>query len=64
MQNIIDTEFRNVTVLAIMHRLEHVESYDKVAVLHDGRIVEYDHTARLLSTESALARLCEASTRS
>jgi ABC-type multidrug transport system fused ATPase/permease subunit len=57
MQNIIDTTFNDCTVLAVMHRLTHITRYDKVAVLDDGHLVEFDAPATLLSQDSRFARL-------
>jgi ATP-binding cassette subfamily C (CFTR/MRP) protein 1 len=57
MQDIIDTTFKDCTVLAIMHRLTHITRYDKVALLDDGHLVEFDTPGRLLSRESRFARL-------
>jgi len=57
MQDIIDTTFKDCTVLAVMHRLTHITRYDKVALLDEGRLVEFDTPERLLSRESRFARL-------
>ncbi|KAI0126998.1 ABC transporter [Xylariales sp. AK1849] len=61
MQDIIDTIFRDCTVLAVMHRLTHVTRYDKVALLDDGHLVEFDAPEILLSQESRFARLYQTS---
>ena len=42
MQDIIDTTFKDCTVLAVMHRLTHITRYDKVALLDNGHLVEFD----------------------
>ena len=57
MQEIIDTEFEHTTVLAIMHRLEHVTKYDKVALLDGGDLVEFDEPSKLMAEESRFAEL-------
>jgi ABC-type multidrug transport system fused ATPase/permease subunit len=54
MQDIIDTEFRDVTVLAIMHRLKYVTRYDKVALLDGGELVEFDGPRTLLSRDGSM----------
>jgi len=41
MNNIIDTEYKNYTVSAVIHRLDHIQNYDKVALLDSGILVEY-----------------------
>ncbi|PTB72853.1 P-loop containing nucleoside triphosphate hydrolase protein [Trichoderma longibrachiatum ATCC 18648] len=59
MQEIIDTDFKaaGCTVLAVMHRLEHIRRYDKVALLDDGKLLEYGDPKELLAGETELARL-------
>jgi ATP-binding cassette subfamily C (CFTR/MRP) protein 1 len=42
MQKIIDRHFAAHTVLSVMHRLEHVHSYDKVFLMDAGEVVEFD----------------------
>lgn len=59
MQDIIDTEFKDTTVLAVMHRLNHVKKYDRVAVLDQGRLVEYGEPGRLTVQESCFAKLLD-----
>ena len=60
MQNIIDTEFKDHTVLAVMHRLGFVDRYDKVLMLDAGRMVEFDSPRALLERPSAFLKLFEA----
>lgn len=57
MQDIIDTVFKECTVLAVMHRLEHIRRYDRVALFGDGKLLEYDDPATLLSGDTNLAKL-------
>ena len=57
MQEIIDSEFRDCTVLAVMHRLSHVSHYDKVALLDNGTLLEYDQPSSLLAKDSRFADL-------
>ncbi|ETS75107.1 hypothetical protein PFICI_13591 [Pestalotiopsis fici W106-1] len=57
MQDIIDTVFRDCTVLAVMHRLTHIGRYDKVALLDSGHLMEFDSPASLLSQDSHFASL-------
>lgn len=56
-QDIIDTEFQDCTILAVMHRLDHISRYDMIAFLQDGRLVEYDQPGVLLEQESRFAQL-------
>jgi ATP-binding cassette, subfamily C (CFTR/MRP), member 1 len=57
MQQIIDVEFKHCTVIAIMHRLKHISKYDKVALLDNGFLVEYDNPSVLLAKDSSFANL-------
>jgi ATP-binding cassette, subfamily C (CFTR/MRP), member 1 len=57
MQGIVDTEFKHCTVLAVMHRLKHVDKYDKVALMHEGQLIEYDDPALLLAGETKFSDL-------
>ena len=57
MQCIIDTAFAFHTVLSVMHRFEHVLKYDKVALLHDGELIEFEEPKALLARNSRFAAL-------
>lgn len=57
MQEIVDTDFKDCTVVAVMHRLDFVERYGKVALLDNGHLVEYDTPAALLARPSRFAAL-------
>lgn len=57
MQRLIKEEFKDSTVLAIIHRLKHIESYDQVAVFSEGRLIESGSPKELLGMKSQLATL-------
>jgi len=57
MQEIIDTEFKHCTVVAVMHRLDFIDRYDKVAVMGEGHLLEYDDPASLLAGQTRFAAL-------
>jgi ATP-binding cassette subfamily C (CFTR/MRP) protein 1 len=57
MQDIIDTEFKSCTVLAVIHRLDHIASYDKVALLDAGQLIEYGSPEVLLGGETRFKEL-------
>ncbi|KAI8231960.1 ABC transporter [Colletotrichum sp. SAR 10_86] len=57
MQDIVDSDFRDCTVLAVMHRLKHVTHYDKVALLGDGKLLEFDTPESLISGETQFAEM-------
>ncbi|EIW76959.1 multidrug resistance-associated ABC transporter [Coniophora puteana RWD-64-598 SS2] len=57
----IRQEFANSTILTIAHRLRTVIDYDRVMILDQGRIVEFDSPTTLLSDpESQFHGLCKA----
>ena len=60
MQSIIDSEFKSRTVISVLHRFNHVHSYDRVIVLQDGKIVESGTPEGLLGTDSAFRALYDA----
>lgn len=41
MQKIIRTEFPQATIVAVAHRLDTILDFDYVAVVHEGRVVEF-----------------------
>lgn len=58
MQEIIDTEFKDCTVLAVMHRLHHVvRSYDVVALLDAGKLLEYGAPVTLMEGDTRFKEL-------
>ncbi|KAM0472660.1 hypothetical protein ACHAPX_008621 [Trichoderma viride] len=57
MQEIIDTDFKECTVLAVMHRLEHIRRYGKAALFGNGKLLEYDDAETLLAGDTKLAKL-------
>ncbi|XP_053400561.1 multidrug resistance-associated protein 1-like [Mercenaria mercenaria] len=52
-QNTINTEFRDYTVLTIAHRLNTVMDYDRILVLRDGEVHEFDAPKSLLQNSSS-----------
>ena len=40
MHNIIETDFKRYTVIAVSHRLDAIMDFDRVVVMDTGRIVE------------------------
>ena len=51
-QKTINTEFANCTVLTIAHRLHTVIKADKILVMDNGTMVEFDHPHALLKNEN------------
>ena len=57
-QETIRTKFQQCTVITIAHRLNTVIDYDRVLVLENGQVVEYDNPEVLLQTgEGHFSRL-------
>ncbi|KAF9230552.1 P-loop containing nucleoside triphosphate hydrolase protein [Melanogaster broomeanus] len=57
----IRMEFASSTILTIAHRLRTVIDYDRVMLLDEGRIVEFDRPAALLADHnSRFHGLCKA----
>lgn len=48
MQEIIRKEWKGMTVIAVVHRLNTVVDFDKIAVLDKGKLVEFDAPGKLL----------------
>jgi len=54
---LINTEFKGCTVIAITHKLDSILDFDKVALLDQGVLLEFDSPRRLISESSAFATL-------
>lgn len=58
-QKTISTEFADSTILCIAHRLHTVIEYDRILVLDQGKILEFDNPLVLLNnTESSFYKMC------
>ncbi|XP_038618795.1 multidrug resistance-associated protein 6 isoform X2 [Tachyglossus aculeatus] len=60
-QATLRTQFANCTVLTIAHRLNTVMDCDRVLVMDDGQVVEFDSPAQLLRRKGLFYRLAEES---
>ncbi|KAJ2651062.1 hypothetical protein GGH99_007679 [Coemansia sp. RSA 1285] len=57
MQEVIRKEFKDCTVLTIAHRLGTVMDSDRILVVDDGQIVEFDTPSNLLATGGYFAQM-------
>ncbi|KAK9470483.1 P-loop containing nucleoside triphosphate hydrolase protein [Dipodascopsis tothii] len=61
-QKTIATEFAHCTILCIAHRLKTILSYDRILVLDDGRVAEFDAPKTLFMREGSIFHsLCQRS---
>lgn len=60
-QKVIETEFANKTIIAVTHRLRYITESDRVALIKNGELVEFDSPSALLARESELAGFFTAS---
>ncbi|WVQ66385.1 uncharacterized protein L199_004565 [Kwoniella botswanensis] len=59
-QRIIQTEFKDVTLISIAHRLQTVAYYDRILVMEEGCIAEYDEPLRLFDNPNSIFKgLCD-----
>ena len=52
MDRLIRTEFRDWTAIVVAHRLKTIADFDKVLVLQEGHMIEYDSPQALLARDS------------
>lgn len=58
---ILKESFKNSTVIAIAHRLKSIADFDRVLILDEGLVIEYDVPHLLLkNSESMFSKLVEA----
>lgn len=60
LQRTIQTEFVNSTLICIAHRLNTIAYYDRVMVMNEGRVAEFDTVLNLFDKEDSIFRsLCD-----
>jgi ATP-binding cassette subfamily C (CFTR/MRP) protein 1 len=52
-QNLINTEFKDSTVITVAHRLNTIKNSDKIAVMSYGEIIEFDTPQNLEQDKSS-----------
>jgi ATP-binding cassette subfamily C (CFTR/MRP) protein 1 len=54
---LVRTAFTNWTAIVVAHRLKTIADFDKVLVLQDGCVMEYDSPGNLLARDSMFKKL-------
>jgi len=54
---LVRTEFKDWTAIVVAHRLKTIADFDKVLVLQEGRMIEYDSPSNLLARDSKFKML-------
>ncbi|PVH72950.1 putative ATP-binding cassette transporter [Cadophora sp. DSE1049] len=57
MQEVIRKEFKDCTIIAVAHRLDTILDFDRIALLSEGELKEFDSPQALLSRPSAFRDL-------
>ncbi|KAJ0160020.1 Multidrug resistance-associated protein 1 [Colletotrichum tanaceti] len=60
MQSIVESEFSQQTVVAVVHRLRYIEQYDKVLLLKRGEVVRWGSPKELLEKDAEFRGFAEA----
>ena len=56
-QDVIDNVFEDCTLITIAHRIQTVRKCDKVIVMDNGRVVEFDTVDNLLRKDNGMFKL-------
>ena len=51
--NLIINKFKEATILIVTHRMKSIKDCDKILVLEDGKVAEYDTPNKLLSNSNS-----------
>lgn len=52
-QKLISSEFLRSTVITIAHRLNTITNSDKVILMENGEVIEYDQTSNLIQNPNS-----------
>jgi len=53
-QTAISTFFKDTTIITIAHRIKTIINYDKIMVLKDGHLIEFDSPQKLIEKTDSL----------
>jgi ABC-type multidrug transport system fused ATPase/permease subunit len=59
MQRVLREDFADCTIWAVAHRLETMLDFDRIAMIQNGELIEFDTPEVLLKTDSAFKGLYE-----
>lgn len=59
LQEAIVEEFSDCTILCIAHRLKTILNYDRVMVMDQGQVVEFDKPINLFKKQGTFFQMCE-----
>lgn len=51
---LVRTQFKDWTAIVVAHRLKTIADFDKVLVLQDGHVMEFDSPGNLLAREGSI----------
>lgn len=54
LQKMIKLEFKSTTVITIAHRLNTIIQYDRILVMKDGKIAEFDSPISLMNKPDSI----------
>lgn len=60
-QQTIIREFSDCTILCIAHRIKTILNYDKIVILEDGQLADFDTPWNLFNREGIFSQICEKS---
>ncbi|WWC95482.1 hypothetical protein V866_002346 [Kwoniella sp. B9012] len=61
-QKIVQNEFSGVTLLSIAHRIQTVIKYDKILIMEQGRVIDFDTPSKLYNDpQSIFRKVCDRS---
>jgi ABC-type multidrug transport system fused ATPase/permease subunit len=53
-QKVLNEKLKGVTVITIAHRIKTIINYDRILVLDNGKVVEFDKPGNLLKDDNSV----------